>query len=94
VRTLAHLLGPRGMAALYWALALICSLGTAAIGLAYGVPLLALSVLALATIPKPLRAVTRGERLPDIDARTARFNLTLGIIITAVLVYSGGIGVR
>jgi len=94
VRTLAHLLGPRGMAALYWALALVCSLGTAAIGLAYGVPLLALSVLALATIPKPLRAVTRGERLPDIDARTARFNLTLGIIITAVLVYSGGIGVR
>lgn len=94
VRTLAYLFGRRGMAALYWAFALICSLGTAAIGLAYGVPLLALSVLALATIPKPLRAVTRGERLPDIDARTARFNLALGVIIAAVLVCSGGIGVR
>jgi len=90
-RTLAHVIGRRGTAALYWALALICAFGVAAIGLAYGVSLLALSVLALLTIVTPLRAVLKGRRLPDIDARTAKFNLALGLITTAALIISGGI---
>lgn len=90
-RTLAHIIGRRGTVVLYWALALVCALGVAAIGIAYGAPLVALSVLALLTIVTPLRAVLKGETPPDIDARTAKFNLSLGLITTGALLISGGI---
>jgi 1,4-dihydroxy-2-naphthoate octaprenyltransferase len=91
-RTVAHLLGQRRTARLYCAAAMACPLGMTAAGAAYGRPLMALTVLALPTMLKPMRAALSGQRLPDIDARTAKFTTALGAIATTVLAVSGGLG--
>jgi 1,4-dihydroxy-2-naphthoate octaprenyltransferase len=90
-RTLAHRIGPRRMAWVYVAMVLACPLGFTAVGLAYGRPLLALSLLALPLAAGPVRAVLSGRRLADIDVRTAKYMAALGIIVTAVLIYTGGL---
>lgn len=90
-RTLAHVLGGRRMAGLFCALAPVPALGVAAVGLAFGAPLLALSLLSLATMIGPVRAVATGVRVPDIDARTARYNLVLSAIAAGVLIAGGGL---
>lgn len=87
IRTIAHVFGPRGAAAVYLFLvfsAVLILAGLAALGLA-PMPLLA-SPLLLAFLAKPLRAIWTGQRLPDIDARTAQFEtVLLGLSIAAFI---------
>jgi 1,4-dihydroxy-2-naphthoate octaprenyltransferase len=90
-RTLAHRIGPRPMAWLYCAMALACSVGMTAVGLAYGRALLALSLLALPFAAGPVHAVLSGRRLADIDVQTVKFMAALGAIATGVLIYTGGL---
>ena len=91
VRTLAQRIGPRAAAGLYVFLVVGAPAGITLVGLAYGVPLLALTLLSLLAVIGPIRAVTGGQRLPDIDARTARLPIMVGVIATSVLVCTGGI---
>jgi len=91
VRTLAHRIGPRAAAWLYVFLVVGAPGGITMVGLAYGRPLLALTMLSLLTVIGPVRAVLAGRRLPDIDAQTARLPLSVGAIGTAVLVCGGGL---
>jgi 1,4-dihydroxy-2-naphthoate octaprenyltransferase len=90
VCTLAHALGPRWSAVLYMFLLVGAPGGITLAGVLFGRPLLALTLLALLTVVDPARAVMRGRRLPDIDARTARLSVSVGVIATAVLLYTGG----
>ena len=90
VRTLAQRIGPRAAAWLYVFLVVGAPAGITLVGLAYGVPLLGLTLLSLLAVIGPIRAVTGGQRLPDIDARTARLPIMVGIIATSVLICTGG----
>jgi 1,4-dihydroxy-2-naphthoate octaprenyltransferase len=91
VRTLAQRIGPRAAAWLYVFLVVGAPAGITLVGLAYGVPLLGLTLLSLLAVVGPVRAVIGGRRLPDIDARTARLPLSVGAIATTVLICVGGI---
>ena len=42
---------------------------------------LALAPLALLLLWKPLKTIVRSERLPDIDAQTARFEAILLVLV-------------
>lgn len=88
--TLAHLVGPRAARWCYITLVAASALGVAvlaAIGLAPRV-LLAAPVL-LVTVGKPLACVWCGRRLPDIDARTARFVSLLLVFFLLAFVFEG-----
>jgi len=90
VRTLAQRIGPRAAAWLYVFLLVGAPGGITLVGVIYGRPLLALTLISLLTVINPARAVLAGRRLPDIDARTARLSMSAGAIATAVLIYTGG----
>jgi len=91
VRTLAHRIGARPAAWVYCALAVACPIGVSAVGVEYGVPWLAVSLLSLGTVIRPVRAVLSGTRLADIDVRTVKFTLVLGTITAGVLIDAGGL---
>ena len=91
VRTLAQRIGPRAAAWLYVFLVVGAPAGITLVGLSYGVPLLGLTLLSLLAVVGPMRAVVAGRRLPDIDARTARLPIMVGIIATSVLICRGGL---
>jgi len=91
IRTLAHVMGPGGMAALCVGLALGAPLGIAAVGIARGVPLTAACLLTLPLAAPPLRAMLRGESPPDVDVQMVRFVLALGATALAALIRSGGL---
>ncbi len=80
VRTLAHVLGARRMRAVYALLAVLCPTWIAAAGIAWRKPIMVIVLAALAVEIGPLRAVLGGRRLPDVDARTARYMLVLGAV--------------
>ncbi|MFW6189725.1 MAG: prenyltransferase [Planctomycetota bacterium] len=91
VRTLAHVAGERATRWVYVFFVIGAPAGISAVGVAAGVPLLALTLLALLPMAGPIRSVLKGRRLPDIDARTARLPVGVGLIATAVLLWSGGL---
>ncbi len=91
VTTLAHRIGARAARWLYLCLVVGGPSGIALVGLWQGVPLLSLTMLSLLAVVGPVRAVTSGRRLADIDARTARLPIAAGIIATATLIYCGGL---
>ncbi len=77
-RTMAQLIGSRGQRVLYTVLVLGQTFGVAAFGLTgLAGPEAVFAPLLLVLIFGTLRRVWRGERLPDVDARTARFGTAL-----------------
>ncbi len=85
IRTLGGITGPRWGGVLYAALVLGALAGVALYGLGFGPPLLMAAPLLAGFHARPLAAVLRGERLPDIDARTARFETVLLLFVLVVL---------
>lgn len=90
VRTLGQLADGRLARLLYVALVLASVLGFAAIGLLQVGPwALVIAPLALVTLRGPLKAMVAGQRMADIDARTARFGAILMLLVTiAYLVWA------
>jgi len=85
--TLAHVAGERGMRLLYVALVVSSVLFLALLGIVGLAPVfLAASPFALIVLARPLASVWRGERVPDIDVRTARFETVLLLLLAAALV--------
>ena len=82
IRTLAQVLGIRALRWFYMLLIVGCVLSLAGMGIAQAAPgLLALTPLLLILLAKPLACVWRKQRLPDIDARTAKFESALLIFL-------------
>jgi 1,4-dihydroxy-2-naphthoate octaprenyltransferase len=78
IRTLAHVLGPRGIRWMYAGLTCSALAMLAILALAGVAPWpLALSPALLILLARPLRAMAAGRRLSDIDVRTARFETVL-----------------
>jgi 1,4-dihydroxy-2-naphthoate octaprenyltransferase len=78
IRTIGSFAGGKAARAAYLGLVLGSALGLAAIGACGAGPRALLATpLALGLIAKPALAVWRGQRLPDIDAQTARFEAVL-----------------
>ncbi|MHC4294390.1 MAG: UbiA family prenyltransferase [Planctomycetota bacterium] len=82
IKTLAHLAGPRVMRILYVLLLVGCVLVLGILGAAGILPrILVLTPVLLVLLWKPLGCVWRNERLPDIDARTAKFEAVLLVML-------------
>ena len=92
IKTLAHVLGGKAMRALYVVLLAGSVLGLAGLAAAGVIPraIMAAPIL-LVLLYKPLTHVWRGIRLPDIDARTARFLAALLVLLTATFIVHKGI---
>ncbi len=86
--TLAQLIGPQGQIGVYVALLLGQTFVLAAFGALTGRPALAAAPLSLLLLVGVLRRALRGERIPDIDARTARYAAALMGFTLIVLVLS------
>ena len=90
--TLMHRVGHRAVRTLYVVLVVGAAVGIGAIGFAGLGPLaLGAAPVLLVALWKPLRAIARHERLPDIDARTAQFETLLLVFTAAVLIAGGGL---
>jgi len=90
VLTLARLIGPRGQRALYTALVLGQAVGVALFGALWASrPALAAAPALLLLIGGTLRRTWRGERIPDIDVRTARYGTALMLFLLLVLCLGG-----
>ena len=78
IRTLGMVAGGRLARVLYFVLTAGSALGVAALAAAGVVPRILLGAPVLGVLPaRPLAAMWTGRRLPDIDARTARFEAVL-----------------
>jgi len=85
--TLAGPAGGRVARALYVVLVAGCLLGVAAVAAAGRAPRVLLAAPLLGVLlARPLAAMCRGRRLPDIDARTARFEAVLLVALIAAYV--------
>lgn len=87
IKTLAHVLGNKAMRALYIVLlagCVLCLAGLAAAGIIPRAVMVAPILLVL--LYRPLTHVWRGIRLPDIDARTARFFAALLVLLIVVFI--------
>ena len=91
VVTLARLIGPRGQRAIYTALVVGQAVGVGLFGVlvADHAPLAAAPAFLL-LIGGTLRRTWRGERIPDIDVRTARYGTALMLFLLVVLCLGGG----
>lgn len=86
--TLAQVVGVRAMRVGYAVLVLAGALGIAALAAARLLPLALLAApVALVLVWTPLTATLRGQRMPDIDARTAKFESVLLVFVLVVLVF-------
>ena len=86
IRTLAQVLGIRALRWFYMLLIAGCVLSLAGMGIAKEAPgLLVFTPLLLILLAKPLACVWRKQRLPDIDARTAKFESALLIFLLLAL---------
>ncbi len=85
VATLAQRLGPRGQRIVYAAMLAGQTLGICAYGAFRGLYMLLAAPLLLAMLLPTLRRVRQGERVPDIDVRTARFGAALMLLAFAAL---------
>jgi len=87
IRTLGQFAHGQVARAAYVALVLASVVGIAAIGLSgLGPKMLVLAPAALVLLHKPLAAMYRGRRLPDIDVHTARFEGVLLLLVFAAYV--------
>ena len=93
IRTLAHVIGVPALRGVYAAVTVGPVIGLAAVGAlaaagAIVAPRLLLAApLTLPLLAAPLRAALAGRRLPDIDARTAKFvTAVLALVIVACIV--------
>jgi len=90
--TMAGVLGQKAARLVYVGLVGSCVLTMSAIGcLGFGPRVLTVSPVLLVLLLKPVRRMMRGERIPDIDVQTARFEAVLLLFLLAVLVYNGGL---
>lgn len=93
IKTLAHFADGRLVRCLYVVLVTSCVLILAILALVRVAPrLVVLAPVLLVFLWKPLACIWRNERLADIDARTARFETVLLVLILLALVVSGGPG--
>jgi 1,4-dihydroxy-2-naphthoate polyprenyltransferase len=84
IRTIGHLAGGRVVRITYVACVAGAAAGLAAMVAAGAGPLgLALAPVTLLLLIEPLKGVARNERLPDIDARTARWEAVLLVLVLA-----------
>lgn len=91
--TLAHAIGIRAVTVLYVLLVVLCVCGVAVLGMVLRGPYLLMAAPVLLVIMRgPLSAVAHGERLPDIDAQTARFESLVLLFLLVVLTLHGGAG--
>jgi len=87
IRTLVHVAGPGATRLLYVLLVVLCVAGVAVLGAVGRLPRAVIAApLLLALLRRPLAAVWRHERLPDIDARTAQFETVLLLALLAAVV--------
>jgi 1,4-dihydroxy-2-naphthoate octaprenyltransferase len=86
VLTLAHLLGLRGQRLVYTGLVMGQVLGAALLGLGGSAPRTWVAAPALLVLlARTIRRVWQGERIPDLDARTARFGAVLMAFLLVAL---------
>lgn len=92
IRTIARVAGIRAVRALYVVLVSACVFGLAALGAAgWAHREVMLAPLLLALLAKPLACVWRGRRLADIDARTARFETVLLVLLVVDFTARGAV---
>jgi 1,4-dihydroxy-2-naphthoate octaprenyltransferase len=90
IRTLGHRADGRAAQAVYVALVLVGGLFPAVMAmLNLGPRWLVAAPLALAAAAKPLAAVCRGQRVPNIDSQTAGFMTVLSLLLLAAYVAHG-----
>jgi 1,4-dihydroxy-2-naphthoate polyprenyltransferase len=90
IRTLGHSAAGRVAQVVYVALVLVGGFFPAALALGHlGPPWLLISPLSLLVALRPLWAVLSQQRVPDIDAQTARFATVLCVLLLAVYVVRG-----
>ncbi len=94
VRTLAHVWGGRSQLWFYIALLVAAFLASAGIGAAYSGRAVWLVAAPLAAVPlaPTVRALFAGQRVPDLDAQTAKAVSGLFLLMIAVLIWNGGLG--
>lgn len=91
VVTLVHVAGERAVRLLYVALVVVSVVWLSVLGLVGLAPRIqAAAPLLVVFLLKPLVNVWRGNRIPDIDVQTARFEAVLLLFLFAVLAISGG----
>ena len=87
IRTLGQFAHGKVAIGVYLALVIGSVLGLFAAALAARVPVLLLAApLGLLLVAKPISSLCRGQRLPDIDARTARFAGAMSVLIIVAYV--------
>ncbi len=87
IKTLAQVAGVRVTRVLYVLLLVACVLVLGALGAAKILPgILMLTPVLLVLLWKPFKHIWRNERLPDIDARTAKFESILLVFLFLVFV--------
>ena len=89
IRTLAHVLGPRGARRLWEGLVLAATAIPVALAAAGGPVLLLAAPALLVLVLRPWRALRAGRRLPDVDARVARFATLLAVLLAAAYLLAG-----
>ena len=90
ISTLVNLAGSRLIRALYFALVGLFVFGLAALGAAGVAPsALLLAPLGLVLLLKPLRCIWRHQRVPDIDAQTARFEAAVLVLAAVAFAVQG-----
>jgi 1,4-dihydroxy-2-naphthoate octaprenyltransferase len=91
VKTLAQVLGARGTRGLYIALVAASALGLTLIGVvSLGPRLLIAAPVFLLIILKTLLGIRRGDRIADVDMRTAQFESLLLLFTLTALLLKGG----
>ncbi len=92
IKTLTHILGGKAMRVLYVVLLAGCVLVLAGLAAAGIIPRAVMAApILLVLLYRPLTNVWRGIRLPDIDARTARFVAALLVLLIVVFVVHNSI---
>jgi 1,4-dihydroxy-2-naphthoate octaprenyltransferase len=89
IRTIGHFANGNVARLVYVALVTGAALGLAGIGLFTGRWLLLACPLTLLLLGKALGCILRNQRLPDIDAHTARFEAVLLVVATAAFLVGG-----
>lgn len=90
IRTICHVAGQRATRIMYIALLLGCVLGLVAMVVTGLVPrVVALAPVLLLLVRKPLWHVWNNQRLADIDARTAKFESVLLVLLLLAFMIQG-----